>query len=824
MYPTHYDLYLEPDLQTFTCPGRVTLTIETKTPSSVVTLNANDLDVAGCTLKQGKADVPCTFSLAPEAQTLTVTLPSPQTGAFSLTLAFTAKINDLLVGLYRSRYRHEDREKYLAVTQFEEREARRVFPCFDEPAHKATFDVTFLIDADLTGIANTVVVSETPQPGGKKLLRFARTPRMCTYLLFFGVGDFEIIDDGQTDPRVRVITTPGKTQYGGFALDWGRKSLEFGNVYTGIPFPLAQCDYIAVPDFAFGAMENYGAITFRENAMLVYPGVTSQQQQVQIAKVIAHETAHMWFGDLVSPDQWKYIWLNESFATYFNFVIPDHYQPEWRLWDEFYTDTVLPGMERDELQNTVPIELPEGEEVNIDASSAPIIYNKGAAVIRMLATYLGEARLKQGITHFLDRYRFACANSVQYWEAFEEATGSPVSEFAASWVYQPGYPLVSVRRDGNTLRLSQERFIVSGEHSDQRWIIPLEIALYFADGREEKLNHTLDTPEGTLELPAGVEAYKLNAGQCGFYRVKYTAENLVGLGRRIAEQRLSPADSCGVENDFFALVKRGDYSVLEYLDFVKTAFADEKRYLPLNGLAGNMLLLHLIATGQRERISAIGRAIFEKALLAMGIAPQPGDDLHTATLRDTLLWSAFTFGSEEAAAFGEAQFKAALEGETIPADILKSVFRIGAVTHGAAADAYFRATLSEDHAPEIKKVTALLALGRLTDLDKLRAALDLNFSEVPRKNRLYLVSAIAGNPVATDFLWDWFTGHLDALQTLHPSHMGTVIGNCIPVCGRERPEAAQAYLAEIAAAHPNQRPVATMTGETLKVYARLGKS
>ncbi|MBN2004057.1 MAG: ERAP1-like C-terminal domain-containing protein [Anaerolineae bacterium] len=824
MHPIHYDLYLEPDLQTFTCPGRVTIAIETETPTGTVVLNANDLDVAECTLKRGNTNVPCAFDLTPEAQTLTVTLPSPQTGAFKLTLTFTAKINELLVGLYRSRYRYEDQDKYLAVTQFEEREARRVFPCFDEPAKKATFDVSFLIDANLTGIANTVVVSETPQPNGKKLLRFARTPRMCTYLLFFGVGDFEIIDDGQTDPRVRLITPPGKTQYGKFALDWGRKSLEFGNAYTGIPFPLAQCDYIAVPDFAFGAMENYGAITFRENLLLVYPGVTSQQQQVQIAKVIAHETAHMWFGNLVSPDQWKYIWLNESFATYFNYVIPNHYCPDWHLWDEFYTDTVLPGMERDELQNTVPIELPGGEEVNIDASSAPIIYNKGAAIIRMLATYLGETLLKQGLTHFLDRHQFACANSVQYWQAFEEATGAPVGDFAASWVYQPGYPLVSARRDGKTLHLSQERFIVSGKRSDQHWIIPLEIALYFADGREKKLNHTLNATEETLELPAGVEAYKLNAGQCGFYRVRYPAENLAALGRRIAEQKLSPADSCGVANDLFALVKRGDCSVLEYLEFVKTAFANEDRYLPLNDLAGNMLFLHLIAAEQRERVAAIGREIFEKVLLKMGLTPQPDDDLQTATLRDTLLWSAFTFGSEEAAAFGEEQFKSALEGKTIPADILRSVFRIGAITRGDAADTYFRATLNEDHAPEIKKMTALIAMGRLTDLDKLRAALDMNFSEVPPKNRLYLVSAIAANPIATDFLWDWIKDHPNELQTLHPSHFGNVIGSCIPICGRDRQAAAQAYLDEIAAAYPNQRPVTAMTGEMLEVYARLGKS
>ena len=826
MHPKHYTLHLEPDLNTFTCPGRVTIAIETATPVADVTLNALDLDITTCTLTQGVQTAACTFATDAAQQTLTVVLPQPVNGDFALTFTFIAQINDQLVGLYRSQYIHNGAEKYLAVTQFEEREARRAFPCFDHPAKKATFDIEFLIDAAHTAIANTAITSETPQPGGKKLVRFDRTPKMSTYLLFFGSGDFEIVDDGQPAPLVRVATTPGKTQYGAFALDWGRKSLDFGADYTGIPFPISKCDYIAVPDFAFGAMENYGAITFRENALLVYPGVTSQQQKVQIASVIAHETAHMWFGDLVSPAEWKDIWLNESFATYFTYAIPHHFRPEWQVWDDFFANATLRGMERDALRGTVPIELPAGEEVYIDASSAPIIYSKGAAIIRMLATYLGDDKLKQGINHFLDEYSFQNATSSDYWQAFEAATGVPVSDFATSWIAQPGYPLVTAQREGDPtqpsrLHLSQERFTVTGDHTDQTWTIPLTLAIYLADGTQQTRAATLDTTTATLTLPAGTVAYKLNAEQTGFFRAKYAPADRAALSELIRTRTLSAVDSCGIASDLYALTKRGDLTIRAYLDFIKATFANEDRYLPLLELSRNLLELHLVARSQRERISAVGRDIFERALLAMHLTPQPDDDLHTASLRNRLLWAAFTLGSEEAATFGENQFQAVLAGETVPADILENVYRIGAVTHGAAATAFFHQTLADADAPEVQKLTALTALGSSRDKHALRAALDHNFSDIPKKNRVYMTGAVATNPAATDFLWDWTHNHLDDLQTMHPAHFGRILVTALPLCPPEHRPAVTAFITDLAAAHPAQRPILAMVEELLEIYARL---
>ncbi len=825
MKPTHYDLYLAPDLETFMCPGHVTIDIENDAPIDTVHLNAVDIDITACVMKQGELNTDCAVTPNAFQQEIIITLPATQTGNFSLSLTFSAQINNLLVGLYRSKYIQDGEEKYLAVTQFEEREARRVFPCFDQPSQKATFDITFQIDAKLKAIANTAIANETPQPDGKKLVRFVRTPKMSTYLLFFGIGDFEIIDDGQDHPAVRVITTPGKTKYGDFALDWGRKSLDFGEDYTGIPYPISKCDYIAVPDFAFGAMENYGAITFRENALLVYPDIVSQRQKVQIASVIAHETAHMWFGDLVSPAQWRDIWLNESFATYFTYIIPDHYEPAWKVWEDFYGSSVLRAMARDALDSTVPIELPEGEDVHIDASSAPIIYNKGAAIIRMLARYLGEEKLKQGLNYFLDQYRFDSANSAQYWAAFEQATGEPVRDFANSWVTQPGYPLVTVQREQDTLKLSQTRFMLTGSQTTQSWIIPIDVMMYMEDGSVQTRKVILDAADGSLTLPEGTAAYKLNAGQTGFYRVKYSGANLTALGERIARRagdtRLSAADSCGIESDLFALMLRGDYSLSTYLDFVKYAFSEEERYLPLNNLSQNLMRLYLIAPSHRERISAIGRDIFEKALLAIQLMPQPKDGLHTAHLRDTLLWSAFSCGSEEAAAFGETQFQAVLEGQNVPADILGSIYKIGAVTKGEAAMKYFCETLADADAPEVKKLTVLNAMGCFRDPQKLRTVLDLNFSQVPQKNRAYVFGPIAQNPTASDFLWEWIRTHINTLKTMHPSHFGRVLVTSLPICGQNARDDAEALLDDIAVEQPMQQPVLAMVRELMEIYGRL---
>ncbi len=829
MNPKHYVLHLEPDLSSFTVEGKVVIEIVVDVPTTEIALDANALDVHQCTVEQEGKVWPCDFAVYPQRQQLVVNLPKAMAGTLKITVEYRGEINDDLVGMYRSRYILNGETRYLAVTQFEERDARRVLPCFDHPAKKATFDVEFLIDESLMGVANTPIAEEIPQGNGKKLVRFERTPPMSTYLLFFGVGDFEVIEERGERWTVRVLTTPGKTQYGRFALQMGQNALRFGEMYTGIPFPLAKCDHIAVPDFAFGAMENYGAITYRENALLVYPGVTSMRELAQIASVIAHETAHMWFGNLVSPADWKYVWLNESFATYFTYAITDHYYPEWQIWDLFISQSLLEGMWRDALPSTPPIELPDGEAAAIDISSAPIIYSKGASIIRMLTAYLGEAQLRKGLHHFLEKYKFSAATTQQYWEAFEEATGEPVSAFAASWIHQPGYPLIETHREGKELHLQQRRFVVGGETSVQQWVVPIEMVFYHRDGRISTRQVTMRSPTATFSLPGDVVAYKLNHEQRGFYRVQYEPEMWDELGRRVALRELSATDSFGVQNDLFALACAGRVKVANYLDFLASYFVGETRHLPLFDIARNLRLLYVLREEEREAIAALGLKIVRPVLNLIGMEPQPDDGLHVSDLRDRLLWTAFLFGDEEVADFGRVRFQALMEGDKVPPDILRSVLRIGAVVFGHPPDSsraleYMVRRLMGEVTSESEKIAILEALGCSPDESVLRAVLELNLQSVPKKNRAYMLGSAAYNPVAVTFLWRWLTEHFEELRLLHPIHVGRILVSVIPTAGLGHEEEVIRFLHTFGEHFPAARATVAMTLELLAMHNTLRRA
>jgi len=322
--PTHYKIHVEPDLENLTFESFVEINIQAINPVGEVVLHALELNYKQCFIKRSSGNIMCAYHLDSQLQTVTIEFPEEFLGDLVLHIAYSGSINDRYAGFYRSRYQHNGQEKLIASTQFEASDARRAFPCFDQPDLKATFDIEFVIDEYLTGISNTAVREERNLGSGKKIVRFERTPKMSTYLVFFGIGEFEFLEDTSEQPLVRVATTPGKTRFAKYAMDIARKSLTFGKEYTGIDYPISKCDYIAIPD-SMGAMENFGAIRHAEDVLLVYPDVTSKSRQTLITKIIAHEGIHMWFGDLVSPAAWKYLWLNEAFATYFTYVIPHHY-------------------------------------------------------------------------------------------------------------------------------------------------------------------------------------------------------------------------------------------------------------------------------------------------------------------------------------------------------------------------------------------------------------------------------------------------------------------------------------------------------------------
>jgi len=780
--PRHYKLHLEPDLNTFMFKGNAEIILEAAEKIEEVVLHAVDLEIRECRMWLDGISKKAPFSQPEEqSQTFRITLPREFQGMIHLCIDYEGRINDSMLGFYRSRYKDRDgQEKFIAVTQFEEDEARKAFPCLDQPDKKATFDMEFLVDRNLTGISNMPVKKEKTLPHDKKLVLFERTPVMSTYLLFFGVGEFEMIEDAGK-VLLRAITTPGKIELARDGLVFARRCVDFFEELFGTKYPLPKLDLIAVPDFAFGAMENWGAMTFRENLLLVYPGITSRASLKRLYTVIAHEIVHQWFGDLVSPAHWRYLWLNESFATLYGELVVDRIYPDWGTMDSFLLETTAGAMSRDSLHNTIPVEL--GEEAKITASTAPIIYDKGGSVLRMAIAFLGD-RVKPALKDYFERHAYATAVSSDLWEAFSRvAPEEPVVDMMTSWVTQPGYPLVEVKRKGHMLFIKQERFTyLKHRRYEEKWIIPLTVLTLNCKGQKHILNRLISEKNTELELPQDTAYYKLNHEQTGFYRVKYDLEEWKNLGRLAHDKILSGCDRFGLQEDLFAIARRGDVELSFYLDFIRKYFENEDHPLSLRGIIKNLNLLHIVLTKEgSSEIRKIGRTFGEKVLGRIGYDPVPGEELTVSSLRSAALWSAAQFGSRKAVDFSLAHFGRMLRtGEKIHADIAESVQRIAAFADEKALAQLiqrFEATGSEE-----ERMTLATALGCVPE-NNMQKSVDFALDKMPAALKFVPLLIMSGNPALSARLWTMFNRNRDRLERLHVSHFERILVGIISIGG-----------------------------------------
>ncbi|MAP36423.1 MAG: aminopeptidase, partial [Chloroflexi bacterium] len=440
--PSKYRLSLSPDMQKFTFDGEVQITVEVLNTVNTIVLNAAELQIQKIAVTtRGKEVEILDSSLDEEDETLTISLESEiAPGNAEISIQFVGQLNDRLLGFYRSSYKDiKGDERYLATTQFESTDARRAFPCWDEPEHKATFDVTLVIPEHLTAVSNMPVISQIPASHGKTAVNFDTTPVMSTYLLAFIVGDISCIEQKSTSGTLmRVWTTKGKEEQGRFALETSLELLDFYNNYFGIPFPLPKLDHIAIPDFAAGAMENWGAITYREVALLVDPENSSAGTRQIVAAIISHEMAHMWFGDLVTMKWWNDLWLNESFASWMGDKAVDSIHPEWDMWTQFLTADTASAFSLDGLTNSHPIEQEVNNPAEIGQLFDAISYSKGGSVLRMLEDYIGAEDFRTGISDYLNKHSYSNAETSDLWNALGESSGKPVSRVMDSWVKQTG--------------------------------------------------------------------------------------------------------------------------------------------------------------------------------------------------------------------------------------------------------------------------------------------------------------------------------------------------------------------------------------------------
>ncbi|UCH23189.1 MAG: M1 family metallopeptidase [Deltaproteobacteria bacterium] len=821
--PINYKMHLEPDLVKFKFSGRVEIRLATTRLVDGIVLNALDLSVWSCKVKLNNGFVVCPFRVDPEKEEIHLSLPREMTGEITVQIDYEGLINNKMAGFYRSEYQTNGETKFIAITQFEESDARRAFPCLDHPAKKATFDIAMTIDENLVAISNGSVKADQSLGDGKKRVTFHQTPKMSTYLVFLGVGELDIIES-PIDKRVRVAAVPDMAKYGQFGLEFGVKALKFCEEFYQIPYPLPKMDLIAIPDFAFGAMENWGAITFRENLLLHYPDITSRSGLEGICEVIAHEIAHQWFGNLVTPSDWQYLWLNESFATYFGYGVVDHYHPEWGVWEQFLNGQTAGALARDALHENFAIEIPGGEHVVINTSTAPIIYSKGGSILRQVQGYVGKDNFRNGLSRYLKRHAYANASSHHLWEALEEVSDKPVTEMMQSWIEQPGFPIVAVERKGKKLYLTQKRFTYLPNTSDQKWLIPIRVLIFDSKGGSKEMATLLDDTQVDINLGADVAAYKVNSGQTGFYRVKYnTPSDFEEIGKLVQKKQLSVEDRWGLQNDLYALLRCGQAPIDDYLDFLSN-YQNEDAFLPLSSIADNLFQAHLILDdNQKKKIAVIGKALLETTLETMGYNPTPEESHTTSILRDQIIFQAVAYGSERTAEFAADKFNSLFRGDNLHPDIQKSIYQVGALTAGANAYEWLVERLQSSQS-EHERMNILTALGCFNDKDLIHRALQYVLDQVPPRNKFIPIVAMAANPYAVDYLWDWYVSHLTELEQFHPMLYERVIAAIVPMSGMKRKEEVSEFFSQYLDQNPKPRDIVKLSLEKLEINLRMRSS
>ena len=682
--PHRYDLVLEPDLEAATFAGSETVTLEVVEPVDEIVVNAVDLDV-----RPGRLEGPggtleiSTVRLDPESERAHLLLSgTAEPGVWTLHLEFSGKLSDQLQGFYRSTYTDDTGvPRTIATTQFESTDARRAFPCWDEPDLKAVFGVTLVVDEDVLAISNGPEIAREPAGEGRVRVRFADTMVMSTYLVAFVVGPLEATQPIDVDGvPLRIVYRPGKAALSAFAAEVGAFSLRFFADYYAIPYPDAKMDMVGLPDFAQGAMENLGCVTYRESLLLVDPDNATQPELATVADVIAHELAHMWFGDLVTMRWWNGIWLNEAFATLMELLAVDAYRPDWERWSQFLRSRAI-AFEVDALQSTRSIEYPVRSPDDASGMFDILTYTKGAAVLRMLEQYLGAERFRDGIRRYLDEHRFGNTETHDLWDAIEKATDEPVRRIMDGWIWQGGYPLVSARLRDGRVELGQRRYLISGEDDDTVWDVPLLVRT--SEGTEPVL-----IEPGGVSIPAPSDGQVVvNAGVHAFVRVEYDDEL---LGRLTADLRsLSTDERTQLVDDTWAAVIAGRRSAVDFCRFAES-FADETE-LPVwqSLLQGLAWCERFLTDGPREHFRSWIRGLLWPAIERIGWEPREGERDLDKPLRGALMAALGVLGADPQA-FGlamEIERESRGDGQVDPSLAAASVAIVAA---GGTAEDYGR--------------------------------------------------------------------------------------------------------------------------------------
>ncbi|OZJ06731.1 hypothetical protein BZG36_00345 [Bifiguratus adelaidae] len=711
--PTHYDLTLRTDLDKYVFEGRVGIRLLVHEPTTSISLNAKEIDVVKATLNAGSKSHELSKSPAKKEENEVVTLNLPEGVTIdpsnvkeaTLDLVFTGAMTDDLSGLYRSPYTDNDGKKqYLVSTQFEPASARKSFPCFDEPALKATFSITLIVPENLVALSNSPVVSEKPYDKGSivdgtpfdgtkyKEVTFKKTTIMSTYLVAFVVGPLKYVESAthshQPEIPVRVYALPGLEQQGKFSLDVATKALDYFSEIFEIPYPLDKMDMVAIPDFQAGAMENWGLVTYRHEALLFDDERSADSAKQEIAYTVCHELAHQWFGNLVTMKWWDDLWLNEGFATWVGWLAVNKIFPEWDIWTDFVSSEWARGLQLDALRSSHPIQVHVSTPEEVDQIFDAISYSKGASVIRMLASWLGEKVFLKGISKYLKIFAYSNASTADLWSSLNTETGQDVSSFMENWTKEVGFPVINVDQGSSSeIQIRQQRYLSTGDVKESEdttiWWIPLNVKSPNSDLSKHAASFTLTSKSDMFIVTDPI--FKLNEGQAGVYRVNYGPELLKPLALELEKGSdgilAHPSDRIGLLQDTSALALSGYQRTSGFLELLEH-LNEETEYLVWKDIHNRLVPIFASWADQPQDIQKglrkLGVKLFSKVADRLGWECQENEGVLTGLLRATAIDAAGNNGYTPVVKEAIARFQKTQQGDdkAIHPNLRRAVYSI----------------------------------------------------------------------------------------------------------------------------------------------------
>ena len=771
--PKHYMVNLDPDRDTMRVAGSVIIAGQkTGRPSQRLTFHQHGLKITAATVtkhdKKGDREIVVTrinhHHSFDEVRLHTDEMLYP--GLFTIRMEFEGEITRPMDGIYPCFFKHDGQEKKLMVTQFESHHAREAFPCIDEPEAKATFDLTVLSPAGEAVISNTPIKDQQKIDGTKTATTFETTPRMSTYLLAFVYGELAYKEaKSKRGVAIRIYATPDNIDHTDFALDIAVKTLDFYESYFDIPYPLAKCDFIALPDFAAGAMENWGCITFREQALLVDPANTSLSSKQYVAMVIAHELTHQWFGNLVTMRWWTDLWLNEGFATWMSYLAVDSLFPQWKYWMPFIAEDQQYALKLDALENTHPIEVSINHPDEIRTIFDAISYDKGGSTIHMLAGYLGDQMFRDGLRYYLKQHAYGNTDTVDLWDALEVVSGKPVKEFMSAWTSQAGHPLVRAHVGDSTLHVTQEQFLLNplsrqnktDEKTTMLWPVPT--------GASEGLPDLFETEELEVTLPSQDTPVHLNRAHAGFYRTVYNVSHLERLGNQVRTGHLEPLDRLGLLSDTFEAAKAGYSGTAEALMLLES-YNNEDNDTVWDTIASSLSSIRTVMDDEelREQMKPYMRKLVSAQLQRLGWEVKKDESHFDTLLRPSILGMAAI--ADETAVIHEAlsRFEAMKKPEDIDPEI-RGIIYTTAARHGDAKTFDRLLALHSDSTSSEDRIKLTAGLTNFKQPELINRALDTIITEDVRlQDVMYWVAYSFMNRYARGRTWEWMVENWEWLE------------------------------------------------------------